>query len=274
MSRIFDSMRRAENERRKRAARAAEAVDAKEEAAAKAVPAAAAPVTARPEADQPIDTSRIARAGELSGDFFRQLGILRNSIEVALAGKDKRVILFASAMSGEGTTTIATNFAKILALQGRERVLICEMNARDPRFPEVFSTNGDAGVTEYFSKATDLSSFVQASDSDDLDVLHVGRQDATIIQLHLNQVFPRLIEESMRNYDTMIIDAPPILNSPETAPMAAFVDGVVMVVQAGKTKREVVIRSKESIEKFDGNLLGIVLNRKKYYIPDFLYNRT
>jgi len=223
--------------------------------------------------ERPIVAPRVERAGALPGEFFRQLGILRNSIDVAFAGKTKRTILFASSMSGEGTTTIATNFAKVLALQGRERVLICEMNARNPKFPDVFSTNGDAGVTEYFSDSSELTGFVQTSEADDLGVLHVGRQDATIIQLHLNQVFPRMLEESLRNYDTVIIDAPPILNSPETAPMTAFVDGVVIVVQAGKTKREVVSRSMESIKKFEGNVLGVVLNRKKYYIPDFLYRR-
>ncbi|UCH83855.1 MAG: CpsD/CapB family tyrosine-protein kinase [Candidatus Latescibacterota bacterium] len=256
MSKIFDAMKRAEDERRKRAARA-------------------------PESSQPVETieerpvipPRVDRVGQLPGEFFRQLGMLRNAVDVALEGKTKRTILFASSMSGEGTTTIATNFAKVLALQGHERVLVCEMNARRPRFPDVFSINGTEGVTEYFADESDLPSYVHTTDSDDLGVLHVGKQDATIIQLHLNQVFPRLIEETMRHYDTMIIDAPPILNSPETAPMTAFVDAVVVVVQAGKTKREVVGRSMESIEKFDGNVLGVVLNRKKYYIPDFLYKR-
>jgi capsular exopolysaccharide synthesis family protein len=255
-------MRRAEDERRRRAARGSESAEPTDPA-----------VRAEPTTDRPIVAPRLEQAGQFPAEFFRQLGILRNSIETALAGKNKRTILFARAMSGEGTTTIATNFAKTLALQGGERVLICEMNARNPRFPDVFSTNGDAGVTEYFSATDELSNFVQTSESDDLAVLHVGRKDATIIQLHLNQVFPRLIEESMRNYDTMIIDAPPILNAPETAPMSAFVDGVVVVVQAGKTKREVVTRSMESIQKFNGNVLGVVLNRKKYYIPEFLYKR-
>ncbi|UCG53480.1 MAG: CpsD/CapB family tyrosine-protein kinase [Candidatus Latescibacterota bacterium] len=253
MSKIFDSMRRAEDERRKRASQGSGSVESGVE-----------PVVAPPRADQ---------VGRLPRGILRELGILRNSIEVALAGKSKRTILFTSAMSGEGTTTIATNFAKVLALQGQERVLVCEMNARQPKFPDVFATNGDAGVTEYFSQGKNLSDYVQTSDPDSLDVLHVGRQDATIIQLHLNQVFPKLLEESLRNYDTMIIDAPPIISSPETPPMAAFVDGVVIVVQAGKTRREIVLRSMESISKFNGNILGVVLNRKRYYIPGFLYKR-
>jgi Mrp family chromosome partitioning ATPase len=71
----------------------------------------------------------------------------------------------------------------------------------------------------------------------------------------------------------VLVDAPPIVGSPEAPPMAAIVDGVVLVVKSGKTKREVVQRSLDMIAQFDGNVLGVVLNRKKYYIPDFIYRR-
>ncbi len=256
MSRIFDSMRRAEAERRKMESRPA-VTRGTEEPSAEAMGA----------------SPRIVQAAGISGEFLRELGMLRNAVEVALAEKKKKVILFTSAMPGEGTTTIATSFAKMLALEGRERILVCEMNARKPSFSDVFSTNGDAGITEYFLSNTNLHSLVQKSDLDGLDVLHVGRQDATVIQLHLKHVFPRLLEEALRSYDTIIVDAPPVISSPETPPMTAFVDGVVVVVRAGKTKREVVLRAIKSISSFGGSVLGVVLNRKRYHIPDFIYRR-
>jgi Mrp family chromosome partitioning ATPase len=161
----------------------------------------------------------------------------------------------------------------MLGLEGRQRVLVCEMNAREPSFARVFSTNGEAGVSDYFVSGRSLSSLVQKCPSDNLDVLHVGRPDATAIQLHLNHAFPRLLEEALRDYDTVVIDAPPVINSPETPPMTAFVDGVVLVVRAGKTKREVVQRAIESIASFKGRVFGVVLNRKRYYIPGFIYKR-
>jgi capsular exopolysaccharide synthesis family protein len=216
---------------------------------------------------------RVAEPEGVSKNFLRELGMLRNAVEVALGGKTKRVLIFASAMPGEGTTTIATSFAKLAAMEGREHILLCEMNARRPSFSAVFSTNGDAGITEYFVSRTDLSSLIQRSGAEGLDVLHVGRLDATVIQLHLNAVFPRLLEEALRSYDTVIIDAPPIISAPEAAPMTAFADGVVLVVHAGKTKREVVARAMGSIANFKGRIIGVVLNRKNYYIPGFIYKR-
>jgi capsular exopolysaccharide synthesis family protein len=248
-------MRKAEDERRKRAA---ERISSETE----------------PEAPRaPEEPARVVRAVDVPGGVLRELGMLRNAIEVALAGKKKRTILFASAMHGEGTTTIASSYASILALEGRERVLVCEMNARRPAFSDVFSTNGEAGITEYFVSRMNLDSLIQRSESNDLDVLHAGRQDATVIQLHLNAVFPRMLEEALKTYDTVVIDAPPVISAPETPPMAGFVDGVVLVVQAGKTKREVVLRALQSLANFKGRVLGVVLNRKRYYIPEFIYKR-
>jgi Mrp family chromosome partitioning ATPase len=158
-------------------------------------------------------------------------------------------------------------------MQGVNRVLVCELNARRPAFTKVFSINGSRGVTDYFSSRVELPSIVQTVGPDEMDVLHVGVEDPTVIQLHLAQVLPDFLEDAFRLYDTVIIDAPPVIDCPETPPMTSFVDGVVMVVQSGRTRREIVARSLERIEKFKGNVLGIVLNRKKYYIPEFLYKR-
>ena len=210
---------------------------------------------------------------DLPDGFLRELGILRNSLDSIFATKDKRSLLFTAATSGEGTTTLATSFAKFLSMQAHERVLVCELNARRPSFADVFSINGNDGVTEYFVTDKDLGSLIQRPPSVDMDVIHIGRHDPTIIQIHLNQVFPKFLEDAMMSYDTIIIDAPPVISCPETPAMTPFVDGVVFVVQAERTKREVAQRSLESIANFDGNVLGVVLNRKKYYIPEFLYKR-
>ncbi len=79
--------------------------------------------------------------------------------------------------------------------------------------------------------------------------------------------------EARSTYGTVIIDAPPVIGSPEALSMTAAVDGVIVVAQCEKTKREIVRRSLNMITQFGGNTLGVVLNRKKYYIPGFIYKR-
>ncbi|MFQ5511642.1 MAG: tyrosine-protein kinase family protein [Candidatus Krumholzibacteriia bacterium] len=252
MSKMFDSLKWAEGRRRKSVSR----------------PPEPAPQPKREAAVEP----RVVDTTGLPDEFINELGALRNSLEGVFT-REKRSILFASAASGEGTTTIAANFAWFLSMQGMGRVLLCEMNARRPAFTSLFAINGNVGTTDYFASPHDLMSLVQRPHGGGMGVVHAGGRDPTVIQLRLKQVMPRLVAEALQHYDTVIIDAPPVISCPETPAMTGFVDGVVLVVQAERTRREVVLRSMESIANFQGNVLGVVLNRKKYYIPEFLYRR-
>jgi capsular exopolysaccharide synthesis family protein len=252
MSKMFDSLKWAEGERRKAGTQVEEPTHAP-----------AAPASGDP---------RVIEAAGLPKEFIDELGALRNSLESVFT-RTKRSILFASAASGEGTTTIATNFAWFLSMQGMGRVLLCEMNARRPAFTRLFAINGDVGISDYFSTRCDLMSLVQNPQGGGMGVVHAGKSGPAGIQLNVKQVMGRLVNEAFQYYDTVIIDAPPIISCSETAAMTPFVDGVVVVVHAEKTKREVVQRSMESIANFQGTVLGVVLNRKKYYIPEFLYRR-
>lgn len=251
MSKMFDKLRRAESERRKNVENRVES----------------------PQVVRPQIAERPTREDTLPDGFIRQMGILRNALEASFVSKKKRSLLFTSTTEGEGTTTIATNFARFLAMQGQHRILVCELNARRPSFAQVFSINGTRGMTDYFSQRTDLRSIVQTIGPDEIDVLHVGRHDPTMIQIHLAQVLPEFLEDAFNLYDTIIIDAPPVIDCPETPPMAGLVDGVVMVVRVGRTKRDTVARAIERVSRFGGEVLGVVLNRKKFYIPEFLYKR-
>lgn len=272
MSKMFDALRRAEAERRKKTENGDVSPDAAPEAIADRIAPAISPSPAQPTAPAAPRPS-VNGGGPLPGEFLRELGILRNSIETILGKRGKRSLLFTSPVHEAGATTLATSYAQLLAMHSSERILVVEMNARKPSLMWRFGLPGKDGVTEYLSGGRDLASLVQSPASRGFDVLAVGDPDATKIQLYLEAGFPRLIEEALRSYDVVIIDAPPVVLSPETPPMCACVDGVALIVECGRTKREIAQRSLEMISQFDGRVLGVVLNRKKYYIPDFIYRR-
>ncbi len=270
MSKMFDALRRAEAERKRK-------MD--ENGPASAVRVDAAPVEAPVEARVALEPVRAVPLREapapdtLFGEHLRELGILRNSLETRLGKGTKRVLLFTSAMHDEGVTTLAIAYSRLLAMHGHERVLLVELNARRPALGERFGLGPGEGVTDYFSETRSLSGLVLRLPNDGFDVLRVGAADPTQIQIHLEKLFPRLREDALKSYDTIIVDAPPIVLSPETPPIAPLVDGVILVVLCGKTKRETVQRSINLIEQFNGRVLGVVLNRKRYFIPEFIYRR-
>jgi protein-tyrosine kinase len=270
---MFDALRRAESERRRKtataegpAAPALERVEIPRAEAFDARVAHGAPLRAAPEpAGEESDV--------LEGELLREMGILRNSLESRLDRGSKRVLMFTSAMHDEGVTTLAIAYCRLLAMHGHERVLLVELNARRPAVNNRLGLGSGEGVTHYFGESRPLAGLVRQASGQGFDVLGVGDADPTQIQIHLEKVFPRLREEAFRSYDTVVVDAPPVVLSPETPPIAPLADGVIMVVLCGKTKRETVQRSINLIEQFNGRVLGIVLNRKRYYIPDFIYRR-
>jgi non-specific protein-tyrosine kinase len=82
-----------------------------------------------------------------------------------------------------------------------------------------------------------------------------------------------IIDAAVGAFDWVVIDGPPVVESPEAASLAAQVDGVVMVLHAGRVKRPVVTRAVEVLRKNGGRVLGTVLNRRVHEIPGFIYRR-
>jgi Mrp family chromosome partitioning ATPase len=80
------------------------------------------------------------------------------------------------------------------------------------------------------------------------------------------------LDRLRQNYDLVIIDSPPMEHN-RANPFFPLAGAVILVVEAEKTKHQIVRRSKEQIERQGGNLIGIVLNKKRFHVPDWLYNR-
>ncbi|HEU4365762.1 MAG TPA: CpsD/CapB family tyrosine-protein kinase [Candidatus Krumholzibacteria bacterium] len=272
MSKMFDALRRAEAERRRR-------IEPAEAAPSTAVPAHAEEGTPAHRFETLDVAAPFRPAPHLNGsdpfpgELLREMGILRNSIEAQLGEKRKRVIMFTSALHDEGVTTLAASYARLLALHGGERVLLLELNARTPALASLLGLTGREGVTHFFTQQVPLAALTQTAPNGGFDAIHVGEANPTKIQVNLERALPRILEEALKTHDTVIVDAPPIVLCPETPPIARHADGVVVVVLSGRTKREVVQRSINLVKQFEGRVLGVALNRKRYYIPDFLYRR-
>ena len=81
------------------------------------------------------------------------------------------------------------------------------------------------------------------------------------------------MRELAKHYSFVLIDAAPPLDAPETGPLGAGTDGVVLVVRASRLRREVVQRAVQHLTKARCRVLGVILNDRRYPIPDFLYRR-
>jgi protein-tyrosine kinase len=254
MSKIFDALRKAEREKRG----PARSMDAVRTASTR---------TARSEEEF------LSGLGE---NFKRSLFNLRNSIESSMRQKSSRLIMFTSANRDEGKTTIAVFLARALAGGSAETVLAVDCAVLHPQLHELFGVRSDPGIIDYLSGTAELSAIAKPVRPGVLDVVPIGAPlNAGVTQpLFHSERMGRFVREAAEKYDYVVVDTSAILESPETSIIGAYMDGIVLVVHAGKTKREVVRRAMMMVQKLDGTFIGTVLNRKKYYIPDFIYRRV
>jgi len=109
--------------------------------------------------------------------------------------------------------------------------------------------------------------------SGNLHVLTCGRKYSGPESLFHSNRFNDFIEAVKEKFDCIIFDAPPVNGSAEAKVLASKVDGVILVIESGKTRRQVAIRARKELEAAGGMFLGVILNKKKYYIPNWIYKR-
>ena len=181
-----------------------------------------------------------------------------------------KTILFAGTTSGDGTSTTAVNFATALAKDYRSNVLLVDVNMRSPSLHSIFSIDHVHGLSDCVTKGGRGAPPIKVGPGN-LYVIPHGRNHSEPILLFESDGFDQFLKRMRDSYDYVVLDAPPVHGSPECRILSAKVDGVVLVIESGKTKRPVALSAKKQIEGAGGKLLGVVLNKKRHYIPDFIY---
>jgi capsular exopolysaccharide synthesis family protein len=184
--------------------------------------------------------------------------------------------MITSSVAGEGKTTIAGFLARVIAANEMESVLLVDCAIKSSRIGELFGLDEGKGIVDYLLGEAEIGDIINTADPGVLDIVISGevRQQSVIQPLFNSDRMQFFIQDLSEKYDYVIFDTSPVLDAPETSILSPQMDGVVMVVRAGKTKREVIKRAMMMLNKQGGNLIGSVLNRKRYYIPEFIYKRV
>jgi Mrp family chromosome partitioning ATPase len=85
--------------------------------------------------------------------------------------------------------------------------------------------------------------------------------------------FDQFLQTVRERFQYVIVDAPPIQGHPETLVLSRKADGVVLVIEAERTRKQTALWAKQQIHDVGGRLLGVVLNKRNQYIPNWLYKR-
>ena len=278
MSRIREALSKIEGERRPYVPESydpAPAYAPPPEYAPESPRASVAPIAPVEETPPSPATSTAEALPGIPADFHRELSGLRFTLETALPDRATRVIQFSGAVSGEGSTTVAATFARVLAQDPSQSVLLVDANVRRPGLGLFFGTPERAGLREMAAApgALELEASLVAVERWNLHVLTTlpgGHDHGHLFPVEGVRDF---WARHGRRYRWVIIDAAPVLEAPETATLGTTVDTTVLVIQAARTKRGVVQRAMDVFAKAGAPVLGAVLNRRRHDIPEFIYRR-
>lgn len=183
------------------------------------------------------------------------------------------VIVVAGAIPGEGVSTVARNTALALGRGHTERVVLVDGNLRHPGQHQEFKTNVTNGLADVLKGRIALTAAMKNEVASGLSLLTAGSPCDSPPRLMTVSALQGIVMALTSLYDWVIIDAPPLTQYPETASIAAACGGALLVVHAERTRSEVADEAKRVLLESGVEVIGAVLNRRKFHIPGFIYRR-
>lgn len=186
--------------------------------------------------------------------------MLRTNVEFAGEGKSLRTLLVTSAAPGEGKTFTAVNLALAMAQAGKEVILV-DSDLRKPALHTIFGLPNEFGLTNLIVDGSPaVNGRLQASDVQGLKVLTSGQVPGNPSEMLGSKRAEWMIQSLRQLADIVIFDSPPTSMVTDAVILATKVDAVLQVVRSGSTRRDHVLRGRDTLAKVGGTVLGPVLN--------------
>ncbi len=189
------------------------------------------------------------------------------------SGQSPRVVVFAGIDHGNGCSRISSLVAETLAKDELRRVCLVEANFRSPSLPQYFDTTNHYGLTEALLQKGPISSFVKPVAKENLWLLSSGVLSNDSANLLTSSRVVERLTELRQEFDFVILDAPPLSRYSDAVLLAQISDGIVVVVEAASTRREEASTVMMNLRSANIPVLGAVLNKRTFPVPDKIYKR-
>jgi capsular exopolysaccharide synthesis family protein len=221
--------------------------------------------------DSKVDASIIAYF-DPKAVITEQYKILRTNLLSMNKSKPPKVFVVTSSLPGEGKTVTSLNLAFVLAQSmNKPRVLFVDADMRRGRAAKYLGVDQEVGFTEYLEGKASMEDVMFRLEDENLSFVVAGGVPENPAELLASDRMKQFIDQARTNFDHVIIDTPPIISVTDAGIVGAMVDGVMIVIQAGRTQRGIVKRAEEFLHQAHSNVLGHVLTNIQYHLPEYIY---
>jgi capsular exopolysaccharide synthesis family protein len=222
------------------------------------------------------DVPFVALVGNTKSAAAEGFRTLRTNLQFLSADKPLKVLVITSSAPAEGKTTTAINLATSLAQMG-QRVLLVDSDLRRPSLHRSFNLAAAPGLSNFLVGKAELSAVLKKTPIEGLQVLASGPIPPMPAELLSSHKMRELLNQLRQQFDTVLLDTPPVVAVTDATLMATMADGVLLVVSCGKTTRDQAKAALLTLEKAGIKPLGVVMNqvdrRKGYGYYYYYYHR-
>lgn len=183
-----------------------------------------------------------------------------------------RSLSFVAPHQGDGASTAAIATAKSLFKNLAGTVLLVDGNLDMPSLNSCLNIPLSPGLSDLLNNPTmPMDELIHKSD-DGFDIVTSGEKIDKWLFKMTSDSFRQILANMKKAYDYVLFDLSPVNNLPMINNIMKQFDGVVLVIACESTRWDVVQNMKEKLESSNANIVGFILNKRKYYIPKWLYN--
>ncbi|MBM6615374.1 CpsD/CapB family tyrosine-protein kinase [Desemzia sp. RIT804] len=200
----------------------------------------------------------LTRPSSVVSEQFRTI---RTNIHFSMVDTDLKSLSITSAGPGAGKSTISANLAVSFANEGK-KVLLIDTDMRKPTVHKTFRLPNHDGLTTMLTdRNAELVNIIHRLDTDNLYILTSGAIPPNPAELLASKRMEQLKTELEELFDLIIFDLPPVVAVTDAQIIASKTDGTIFVINKGGADKEMVLKSKELLDKVQANVMGAVLNR-------------
>ena len=206
-------------------------------------------------------------------DLDEEMLTLYQNVTGVLPDVERPVVLVIGSHSNEGASTIARGLATTTSLRLGKTVLLIDLDRSRPKFQVFVDVEPETDLEEVVETNSPMEkAFCQVEDSS-LYVMPLFQQSHSSPRTLDSAKDENFWAHLRDRFDIIIIDTPPATIFPDGISLVRQVDGVILVFEAERTRWPVALNMKEKILQHGGKILGVVFNKRRFYIPEWLYKR-
>jgi capsular exopolysaccharide synthesis family protein len=181
-------------------------------------------------------------------------------------------ILITSCSAKEGKTVSSVSMATALSNKAGVKVVLVDANLQMPTLHNVFGINSSPGLSDMILSDAELEKSIYPTEYENLSVIPFGTEPKEKkLAIFETDKFKNIILCLKEQFDYVLVDGPAVFASPAITLMAKHFDGILFVIECEKTRWEVLQEATKKLKSVGGNIFGVVMNKRKYYIPRWFY---